>query len=143
MGLTFYELWYSSIPEEFQWRDSDQSDLQEDSHMEGTSFSNGVGQSEWHNTVESHMTDSQYQCDSDASVMNGRHISRGVSLNKDTRVSMEVDANQKREKSHQNFQPEGFYLNSEEHEGMGDPFSNGGGLAQDTLYALGKFLFSD
>ncbi|KAG4383148.1 hypothetical protein GLYMA_13G009900v4 [Glycine max] len=45
MGLTFYELWYSSIPKEFQ--------------------------SERYNSVESHMADSQSRRDSDASVMNG------------------------------------------------------------------------
>ncbi|TKY49144.1 hypothetical protein E2542_SST26570 [Spatholobus suberectus] len=132
MGLTFYELWYSSIPKEFQWRNSDLFDLQENSHMEGTSFSNETGQSERYNSVESHMADSQCQCDSDASIMNDKQISRNVVSNED----MEVDAN-KRENPHQNFQPEGFYLNSEEHKGFGDPFSNTGGLTQDILYGLG------
>ncbi|KAJ1423149.1 TAF RNA polymerase I subunit A [Sesbania bispinosa] len=137
MGLTFYELWYSSIPIEFQWRHSDQFDMKENSHMEGTSFKNEVGQSEWHNTVESHMADSQYQGDSDSSVMNDRKISRDVGFDEDKGAYMEVDVNHRREKPHQNFQSEGFYMNSEEHEGMGDPFSNNGGLTQDTLYALG------
>lgn len=133
MGLTFYELWYSSIPKEFQWRNSDQFDSQENSDMEGTSFNNETVQSEMYNSVESHMADSQSQRDSDASVMNDMKISGDVVFNED----MEVDAN-KREKPHQNFQPEGFYLNSEEHKGFGDPFSNNGGLTQDILYGLGK-----
>lgn len=141
MGLTFYKLWYSSIPKEFQWRDSDQFDLQENSRMEGTSFSNEVGQSEWHDSVETHMADSQYQCDSDASVMNDRKISRDVGFNEDRGVFMEVDVNHNREKPDQNFHSQGFYLNSEEHEGMGDPFPNSGGHTQDTLYDLGKFFY--
>ncbi|KAL2589542.1 hypothetical protein GLYMA_13G272600v4 [Glycine max] len=132
MGLTFYELWYSSIPKEFQWRNSDQFDSQENSDMEGTSFNNETVQSEMYNSVESHMADSQSQRDSDASVMNDMKISGDVVFNED----MEVDAN-KREKPYQNVQPEGFYLNSEEHKGFGDPFSNNGGLTQDILYGLG------
>ncbi|RDY02384.1 hypothetical protein CR513_14158, partial [Mucuna pruriens] len=132
MGLTFYELWYSSIPKEFQRRNSDQFDLQENSHMEGTSFSNETGQSERYNSVESHMADSECQRDSDPSIMNDKQISRNVVFNED----MEVDVN-KREKPHQNFHPEGFYLNSEEHKEFGDPFSNIGDLTQDTLYGLG------
>ncbi|KAK7335107.1 hypothetical protein VNO80_26878 [Phaseolus coccineus] len=133
MGLTFYELWYSSIPKEFQWRNSDQFDLQENSNMEETSFTNKTGQSEQYNSVESHMADSHCQRDSDASIMNNKHISRDVIFNED----MEVDTN-KRENPHQNFQPEGFYLNSEEQKGYRDPFSNSGGLTQDILYGLGK-----
>ncbi|KAL5132504.1 hypothetical protein HKD37_12G035161 [Glycine soja] len=122
MGLTFYELWYSSIPKEFQWRNSDQFDLQENSDMEGTSFNNETVQSERYNSVESHMADSQSLRDSDASVMNDKKISGDVVFNEDM----------------ENFQPEGFYLNSEEHKGFGDPFSNNGGLTQDILYGLGE-----
>ncbi|XP_061358213.1 uncharacterized protein LOC133302456 isoform X2 [Gastrolobium bilobum] len=136
MGLTFYEMWYSSIPKEFQWRDSDQYDMQENSHMEGASYSNEVRHSVWHNTVESHMEDSQYQCDSDSSVMNDKQIPRDVGFNEDMGVSMEVDVNNEREKQCQNFQPEGFYLNSDEQKEIGD----NGVLTHDTLYALVKYL---
>jgi len=135
MGLTFYELWYSSVPKEFQWRSSDQFDLQENPHME-ISFTNKTGQSEQYNSVESHMAESHCQRDSEASIMNDKHISRDVVLSED----IEVGTN-KREKTHQNFQPEGFYLNSEEQNGFGDPFSNSGGLTQDLLHGLGKFFF--
>ncbi|XP_050882960.1 uncharacterized protein LOC127086273 isoform X2 [Lathyrus oleraceus] len=138
LGLTFYELWYSSIPEEFQWRDLDQFDGQENSHTEGTSFSNEVRQSEWHNTVESHMADSQYQCHSDSSVMNNRQMSKDVGLNNDIIVPMDVNGNHKREKLHQIFQPQDFYLTSDENQVTGDPLSNSGGLTQDVLNALGR-----
>ncbi|XP_019443903.1 PREDICTED: uncharacterized protein LOC109348123 [Lupinus angustifolius] len=126
MGLTFYELWREK-----------QSDLQENSHMEGTSFSNEVGQSDCHNTVKSRLAESQDQCDSEASVMNGKQISKGVGFNEVTRVSMEVDVNHEREKPLHTFQ-RGLYLDSEEHNRIEDPFSNYGGLTQDTLYALGR-----
>lgn len=136
MGLTFYELWYSSIPKEFQRRNSDQIDMQENSHMEGTSFSNETGQSERYNSVESHMADSQCPRNSDASVMNDKQLTRDVvAINED----MEVDAN-KIEKQLENFQPEGFYLNSEERKEFGDPFSISRGLTQDTLHGLGKLF---
>ncbi|XP_014498820.1 uncharacterized protein LOC106759939 [Vigna radiata var. radiata] len=131
MGLTFYELWYSSIPKEFQWRNSDQFDLQENSPME-ISFTNKTGQSEWYNSVESHMAESPCQRHSDASIMNDKHISRDIVFSEDIEVGTH-----KREKTHQNFQPEGFYLSSEEQNGFGDPFSNNGGLTQDILHGLG------
>lgn len=132
MGLTFYELWYSGIPDEFKWRDLDQIDRQENSHTEGTSFSNRVGhyqenshtegisfnnrvgQSEWYNSVESHMADSQYQCDSDSSVMGGGQISGEIGTNKDMIVSMDVDTNHRREKSHPIIEVGGFSLTSDE-----------------------------
>ncbi|GAU29662.1 hypothetical protein TSUD_53140 [Trifolium subterraneum] len=139
MGLTFYELWYSSsIPDEFKWRDLDQIEGQENSHTEGTSFSNNVGQSEWHNSVQSHMADSQYQCNSDSSVMNNRQISKEIGFNKDMIVAMDVDANHKREKSHHIIQPESFYMISDESQGIGDPSSNIRVFTQHDLYALGR-----
>ncbi|CAJ1958235.1 unnamed protein product [Sphenostylis stenocarpa] len=131
MGLTFYELWYSSIPKEFQWRNSDQVDMRKNSQMEETSFMNETEQSEWYHSVESHMADSQCQRDSDASIMNDKHISKDVVFSED----MEVGTI-KREKPHQNFQPEGFYLNSEEQKGFEDPFSISGGLTEDILHGL-------
>ncbi|CAJ1972288.1 unnamed protein product [Sphenostylis stenocarpa] len=132
MGLTFYELWYSSIPKEFQWRNSDQVDMRKNSQMEETSFMNETEQSEWYHSVESHMADSQCQRDSDASIMNDKHISKDVVFSEDMRV-----VTIKREKPHQNFQPEGFYLNSEEQKGFEDPFSISGGLTEDILHGLG------
>ncbi|XP_058779567.1 uncharacterized protein LOC131653446 [Vicia villosa] len=138
LGLTFYERWYSSIPEEFQWRDLDQVDGQENSRMEGTSFSNKVRQSEWRNTVESHMTDSQTQCYSDSSVMNNRQMSKDVGPSNDMIVPMNVKANHKREKPRQIFQPRDFYLGSDENQVTGDPFSNSGGHTQEILNALGR-----
>ncbi|CAI8593190.1 unnamed protein product [Vicia faba] len=138
LGLAFYERWYSSIPEEFQWRDLDQIDGKENSHTEGTSFSNEVRQSKWHNTVESHMADSQYQCYSDSSVMNNKQMSKDVGLNNDMIVSVDVKANHKREQLRQIFQPQDFYLASDENQVTGDPFSNSGGLTQYILSALGR-----
>ncbi|XP_045801286.1 uncharacterized protein LOC123895116 [Trifolium pratense] len=138
MGLTFYELWYSSsIPDEFKWRDLDQIEGQENSHTEGTSFSNKSRQSEWHNSVQSHMADSQYQCYSDSSVMNKRQISKEIGLSKDMIVAMEVDANLKRETSHHIIQPENFYMMSDESQGIEKP-SNIRVFTQDDLYALGR-----
>ncbi|XP_057724144.1 uncharacterized protein LOC130940111 [Arachis stenosperma] len=137
MGLTYYTLWYSSIPEEFQWKDSDQADLQKYSRMEGPSISNEVGQSEWHNTVESFLANSQSHCESDTSVLKDKHISRDVGFNNGVGESMEIDVDHRRKASHQNLQPgEGFRSKSEENEGSRDSFSNHGGLTQDTLNVI-------
>lgn len=59
MGLTYYEMWYSGIPKEFMKKNLDQIDSQEKSHTEGTSFSDGVGQSEWHNREDLDQIDGQ------------------------------------------------------------------------------------
>ncbi|KAL1350076.1 uncharacterized protein [Arachis hypogaea] len=137
MGLTYYTLWYSSIPEEFQWKDSDQADLQKYSRMEGPSISNEVGQSEWHNTVESFLANSQSHCESDTSVLKDKHISRDVGFINGVGESMEIDVDHRRKASHQNLQPgEGFRSKSEENEGSRDSFSNHGGLTQDTLNVI-------
>lgn len=159
MGLTFYELWYSGIPEVFKRSDLDQIDRQENSHTEGTSFSNRVGhcqenshtegisfsnrvgQSEWHNSVESHMADSQYQCDSDSSGMDNRQIPNEIGLNKDMIVSMDVDANHKSMKSHPIIKA-GFSSTSDENQGIEDPVFNRVGPAQDTLYPLLGKIFN-
>ncbi|MED6157668.1 hypothetical protein PIB30_025446 [Stylosanthes scabra] len=137
MGLTFYTLWYSSIPKVFQWIDSDEADWQECSHMEGLSISNEVRQSKWRNTVESFLANSQSHCESDPSVLKDKHISRDVEFNNDVGVSMEVDVDHRREASHQNLHlEEGFHLKSEGNEGSGDSFPKDGGLTQDTLDAI-------
>ncbi|KAI4322983.1 hypothetical protein L6164_022628 [Bauhinia variegata] len=139
IGLTFYELWYSCIPQEFQWRDSDLLDSPGSSQIVGTKFSNQVARSEWHNSVESHMADSNDPNNSDTSVMNDKSRPKDVEFSHDMEVSMDVDIKDHREKPVQNVQPQGFYLNSEENTGNGDPYANHGGHMQDvsSLYALG------
>ncbi|KAF7843635.1 uncharacterized protein G2W53_000540 [Senna tora] len=138
MGMAFYELWYSCIPKEFQWRNSDRSDSPGTSHLVGNKFSNPLGYSEWHNTVESHIGETMYKCDSDTSVLMDKKTSKNDGVDKGILVPMEVDVNDQREKSLPNFQPQGFYLDSEEHTGTGDSHINHKIHVQDvaSLYAL-------
>ncbi|KAJ7981793.1 TAF RNA polymerase I subunit A [Quillaja saponaria] len=126
IGLTFYELWYTCIPKELQWRDSDLlgSHSPEHSDMAGTRFNNQVGNSEWCNTVKSHIIDTPYKHNSDTSVMNDKQISMHGDIDHNVEVRMEVDVSEEREKHLQNFQPQGFYMNSDENTDNGDTLFN-------------------
>ncbi|KAK4255856.1 hypothetical protein QN277_008795 [Acacia crassicarpa] len=138
IGLVFYELWYSGIPKEFQLRDLDQADSPQTSYIEGDEFSNQHGQSEWHNTVETHMGETFFKCDSNSSVFKDEKISMDASINHHMSVPMEVNVKHQREKPVSNFQPRGFYMDSEEHTGDRDSGLNNRFHMQDasSLYAL-------
>lgn len=139
MGLTYYELWYSYIPKELKWRDSDLPDSPATLDLVGSKFSNQVGHSEWHNTVESHIGENPYKCDSDTSVVKDKK--RSMDVDQHLGVSMEVDVNNQRGKIFPDFQPQGFYLDSEEHTGNGDSHMHHRIHMPDdaSLYALGNF----
>ncbi|XP_028755527.1 uncharacterized protein LOC114742677 [Neltuma alba] len=139
MGLVFYELWYSCIPKEFQWRDLDEIDSPRTSYIEGDEFSNQRGQSEWHNTVETHIGEAFYKCDSNSSVCNDKKISVDAGVDQDMSAPMEINVDHQREKPLSNFQPQGFYMDSEEHTENGDSDFNNRFHMQDasSLYALG------
>ncbi|XP_028803130.1 uncharacterized protein LOC114758266 [Neltuma alba] len=86
MGLIYYELWYSCIPKEFQWRNSDQFDCPGTSYTKGDKFSSQHDRLGWHKTSET-----SNSC-------------------KDKKI----DADHQRKIPQSNFQPQGFYSDSEE-----------------------------
>ncbi|XP_054812382.1 uncharacterized protein LOC129313375 [Prosopis cineraria] len=138
MGLVFYELWYSGIPKEYQWRDLDQTDSPRTSYIEGDKFSNQHGQSEWHNTVETHIGEAFYKCDSNSSVFNNKKISMDAGIDQDTSVPKVINDDPQKEKPPSNFQPQGFYMDSEEDAENRDSGLNNRFHMQDasSLYAL-------
>ncbi|XP_065878406.1 uncharacterized protein [Euphorbia lathyris] len=124
MGLIFYQLFYSSIPEDMQYQDSDHrsstnSDMSAvSSQLDASTTQVGYEGGSGHNA---HFNDSEssFQYDSEASVMNGKDMPAEVSDDvKKKVVSMEVDVNQQRDL------PQGFYVNSAENEASAD--NNGG-----------------
>ncbi|KAM4088522.1 hypothetical protein ACJW30_07G076900 [Castanea mollissima] len=126
MGLTFYELWYSTIPEEMQWRDSDLFSSRRHSDMMETKFSNPVENSMWCSENDTHKADIPIRCDSDTSVMKDKKISSNADINQNREVSMDADVSLQSEHPMQNFQPQEFSMNSDEITGNEASFSKHG-----------------
>lgn len=133
LGLISSQLWYSSLPEEIQWKDtfkihspthSDESATPSQLEMSATRFSHEVGDSERHNTVFNEESGASFHCDSETSVMKEREISVEVdgSVNREA-LPVKVDKLHK-ENLQIDFQPRGFYVNSAETDAS---FDNNGG----------------
>ncbi|XP_057963676.1 uncharacterized protein LOC131154876 isoform X2 [Malania oleifera] len=114
LGLTFYQLWYSNIPEEMQLRNSEESCTPMHLNMSGTGYSDPAEISEGCDAVGFHEADPPRQCDSDSSVMNNKEISMGPDVNWPRVVSVNVDVNLNREEPHQTAHMQDFYANSAE-----------------------------
>ncbi|KAJ6375290.1 hypothetical protein OIU77_000303 [Salix suchowensis] len=133
LGLISSQLWYSSLPEEIQWKDtfkihspmhSDESATPSQLEMSATRFSHEVGDSERHNTVFNEESGASFHCDSETSVMKEKEISVEVdgSVNREA-LPVKVDKLHK-ENLQIDFQPRGFYVNSAETDASID--NNGG-----------------
>ncbi|KAJ6764302.1 TAF RNA polymerase I SUBUNIT A [Salix koriyanagi] len=133
LGLISSQLWYSSLPEEIQWKDtfkihspthSDESATASQLKMSATRFSHEVGDSERHNTVFNEESGASFHCDSETSVMKEKEISVEVdgSVNREA-LPVKVDKLHK-ENLQIDFQPRGFYVNSAETDAS---FDNNGG----------------
>ncbi|KAK9269595.1 hypothetical protein L1049_001371 [Liquidambar formosana] len=121
VGLTYYQLWYATIPNNMRLRNSDESYTPMQSDMSGTRFDNLVENSEGSNAVDIQEADAPFQYDSDTSVMDDKQISMDTDINPTREVSFEDDVNLQAEKSHESFQPQGFYMNSAESAGHEEP----------------------
>ncbi|KAH9723357.1 TAF RNA polymerase I subunit A [Citrus sinensis] len=120
-ALTFYEKWCSKIPRKLQWKNSDQDYSPMQSDFSGKRFNHNGGNSEVHDTVYSHETETPFRDDSNTSVMIGKTVSMEINNNLCKEVTMEDQVNLKRENPTQNIKPQNFYMNSAENEA---PFSN-------------------
>lgn len=130
IGLTFRQLWFSTIPEEIQWRDSLQfhSPIRSDrliSNSDGCSVSS------------SHGDGASYRSNSETSVMNDKLVH--VDSEGHTEASFEVDHDIKVES--QNFEAQDFCVNSAEKDENEASFSDNGGHQYyvSIFSALGKF----
>ncbi|KAL7249633.1 hypothetical protein ACSBR1_011759 [Camellia fascicularis] len=132
VGLTFCHLWLSAIPKELQLRDSDESYTPVQSEMSGMSFNVSAENSEGHDEVDiqqaetSFQADSSFQANSDTSVRNDKDVARNVDVELHREVSMELDENLQRETTYENYQSQGFYMNSADDSGHEKSFSNHG-----------------
>ncbi|PSR95708.1 Xaa-Pro dipeptidyl-peptidase [Actinidia chinensis var. chinensis] len=118
VGLNFCQLWYSTIPKEFQLRDSNESctPMQSETEMR---FSIPTENSEGHDAVDIH------KVDSDTSVRNDKDVARD-DVGQCREVSMEVVPHE--ETTYPNHQSQGFYMNTAEDSDHDDKsrFSNHG-----------------
>jgi hypothetical protein len=133
LGLISSQLWYSSLPEEMQWKDTFQIHSPTHSDMPATPsqlemsamrFSHEVGDSERHNAICNEESGASFHCDSETSVMKDKEISVEVdgSFNREA-LPVEVGKLHK-ENLQKDFQPQGFYVNSAESDAS---FDNNGG----------------
>lgn len=132
VGLTFYQLWYSTIPKEMLLTDSDQV------YTPGQT-NKLLAYSEGWDRVNSNQAGTEFQCDSDSSIKNDKvpiHSDSGLR----TESSVRVDSVQM-ENLPQNFQPQGFYANSAENTENEASMSNHGDQLQfaSTFSALGDY----
>lgn len=117
VGLTYYQLWYSTIPKEMQWANLDESYTTVQSDMSETRFDDLGENSDGSYAVDFHEADAPLHCDSDTSVMNDKIMSMDIDSNPHREASVEVDANLQCGKPHQSFQQQGFYMDLDESSG--------------------------
>ncbi|KAI8557826.1 hypothetical protein RHMOL_Rhmol04G0040700 [Rhododendron molle] len=130
VGLTFCQLWYSTISKELQFRNSDESYTPIPSDME-TRDEAPIVNSEGHASVDTHQVGSSFQANSDTSVRNDKEVARDVDLDQHREISMEVDDNLRKETTYKNNQSLGFYMDAAEDSGHEkSPLSNFGGNMQ-------------
>ncbi|KAJ0047237.1 hypothetical protein Pint_04808 [Pistacia integerrima] len=114
MALTFCQRWYSSIPKDMQWDDSDQMHSPGRSDFSGSRLNHEVENSGAPDTVNSYKADTHFRCDSETSVM----IGKKMSLENDSEVHGPVEDNVSLQRGNlsQPIQPLAFFINSTETE---------------------------
>ncbi|XP_062093582.1 uncharacterized protein LOC133799581 isoform X2 [Humulus lupulus] len=128
VGLTFYQLWYSTIPKEVLFKDSDQ--VYSPGHTNKPAFTEG-----W-DRADSNQSGTDFQCDSNSSIKNDKRIHIDLDKGLQTESSVGVDSVQI-ETLPQNFQPQGFYANSADNTGSEALESCHGDQITSTFSALG------
>ncbi|PHU18282.1 hypothetical protein BC332_13977 [Capsicum chinense] len=119
VGLVFYQLWYSTIPKELHLQELDRFDSAVQSETFEERIVMSILNSDGHDAVEGQEANSPFRCDSNTSVRNDKEI-LGVDVSQQREVLMANDDNVSGETQNDNFQPQDFYMNSDEssdHEG--------------------------
>lgn len=124
VGLTFQQLWYSKLPKEMQWRESDQFDTRESNEL--------VAGSEGHYSVNTNEAGTAIHCDSDTSVMNDKvdKVLPIVAADADSGLYREISVgvdDMEVENSPPKFETQNFYADSAENSENEDAFSDHGG----------------
>ncbi|KAL6283517.1 hypothetical protein ACE6H2_014446 [Prunus campanulata] len=122
VGLTFQQLWYSTIPKEMQWKESDQffSARQSDELLP---------YSEGHYAVDTHKAGTAFQCGSDTSIMKDKVLCNDADSGLHRELSVTVDE-MEIENSQPNFETQNFYADSGENTENEASLCNDGGQMQ-------------
>lgn len=140
VGLTFCQLWYSSIRKKLQLGDLDEPQTSLPSEKFESIFNQSIVNSEGHDAVQDPI-----QCDSNTSIGNDKEIVVDDVLGQHKEVSMEMDCDIKCEtphQTHQNFQSQGFYVNSSRSNGSEEAsfISHAGDIPHASIFhARGEF----
>ncbi|XP_009615959.1 uncharacterized protein [Nicotiana tomentosiformis] len=113
VGLTFYQLWYSTIPKELHLPELDRHDSPVQSENFEDRIYMSILNSEGHDAVEGQEANSPLHCDSNTSIRNDKEIS-GVDLSQQRQVPVVFDDNVLGETRNDNFQAQDIYMNSAE-----------------------------
>lgn len=111
IGLTFFQLWYSNLPEEVKLKDLDQG-IPSQSETSEERFSNQVGNTEGNSEFYSHEAHSSLQYDSDTSVMNGKRIAAEANNKPQIELAAKIDVNPQSKSLTQDVQQQSFQSNS-------------------------------
>ncbi|XVF04297.1 hypothetical protein REPUB_Repub05bG0070300 [Reevesia pubescens] len=132
MGLTFCQLWYSSLTEEVKLRDSNQDYTPQQSNTSGSKSSNQIVDSEGNCAAYTHdAVTSRY--DSETSVMNDKRKTMVADSTLHRDVPMQNDVNLQSAHLSQEVEPLGSNQNSDENEA---------GFYNDSGYACDPSVFS-
>lgn len=120
VGLTFFQLWYSTIPKEMQLGELSKCATPMQSEMSEGRFSLSMENSDGHDAIELQGTNFSLECDSISSVGNGKdYFDSNVIRNRE--VSMDVDDNMHKGSPRYSFQAQDFYMNPAERSGDEEP----------------------
>lgn len=112
VGLTFLQLWYSSIPKEMQLEQLSKCATPMQPEISGGRISMSLENSEEHNAIESQGTNVPSKCASNISIGNYKDYSKN-DVDQNGEVSMNFEDNMGGESLRQ-FQAQGFYVHSAE-----------------------------
>lgn len=115
VGLTFYQLWYFTIPKEIQLRDLDEPCVPLESEMSETRISNTVGNSAAYSAIDVLKEEFSSESESETSVRNDKV--NYVSANADLRGELSEGLNDDIENEKPFSRPQDFYMNTSENSG--------------------------
>lgn len=120
VGLTFYEMWYSAIPEDMQLKELSESSSPMQSLMSGGSYISAV-KTEGHDALDLNFS---VACDSNSSIGNEKNGLKVI--NGSRQISMEVDYKEQKTPA-SGFRKQALYMKPAESSGHeGFSFSNQG-----------------
>lgn len=118
LGLTFYQLWYNSIPKEMQLADPEQLHTSSPSRSLLDSFNTPVGNTHGDEAVYSYEANTMAHHDSDTSVMKDKQISVDSHADGRPEIFPKIETYTEEGELHQNIQSQGFYRHSADNESL-------------------------